>query len=292
MTAENAPGWPGIPPRWTSSAKSGVGTALSGESLVWFTLSHGILNEVYFPRVDKACIRDLGLIVTDGTSFFSEEKRSTRNDDGYGEHENGSPFDGTGIGRAWPLLTGERAHYEVAAGHRDEAERLLRTFEELADDGGLIPEQTWDAPDIPERELFFGRPFGSARPLVWAHAEHIKLLRSLRDGRIFDQPPQTVERYIMQKQFSPYAVWRINNKSRSLEAGKKLRVELLSPSIVHWTMDGWQTADDTPTRDTGLGVYAVDLPTQMLPSGRSVEFTFFWPETDQRQGANFKVLVS
>ena len=32
-------------------------------------------------------------------------------------------------------------------------------------------------------------------PLVWAHAEYIKLLRSLRDGRVFDTPPQPVERY-------------------------------------------------------------------------------------------------
>jgi glucoamylase len=70
-----APGWPGIPPRWTSSAKTGVGTALNWRSRVWFTLSHGILNEVYFPRVDQACTRDLGLIVTNGVNFFSEEKR-------------------------------------------------------------------------------------------------------------------------------------------------------------------------------------------------------------------------
>ncbi len=70
-----APGWPGIAPRWTSSAKSGVGTALNQHRKVWFTLSHGILNEVYFPRVDQACTRDLGFIVTDGREFFSEEKR-------------------------------------------------------------------------------------------------------------------------------------------------------------------------------------------------------------------------
>src|SRR5580704_10214398 len=70
-----APGWPGIPPRWTSSAKTGTGTALNQHSKVWFTISHGILNEVYFPRVDQACTRDLGLMVTDGLSFFSEEKR-------------------------------------------------------------------------------------------------------------------------------------------------------------------------------------------------------------------------
>ena len=71
----HAPGWPGIPPRWTSSAKTGAGTALNQHSKVWFTLSHGILNEVYFPRVDQACTRDLGFIVTDGKAFFSEEKR-------------------------------------------------------------------------------------------------------------------------------------------------------------------------------------------------------------------------
>ena len=61
--------------RWTSSAKTGVGTALGNQSHVWFTLSHGIFNEIYYPRIDQACIRDMGLIVTDGAEFFSEEKR-------------------------------------------------------------------------------------------------------------------------------------------------------------------------------------------------------------------------
>jgi len=75
-----APGWPGISPRWTSSAKSGVGTALNLHSRVWFTLSHGILNEVYYPRVDQACTRDQGLIVTDGSGYFSEEKRDARSE--------------------------------------------------------------------------------------------------------------------------------------------------------------------------------------------------------------------
>ncbi len=78
IEAEHAPGWPGTPARWTSSAKSGVGTALSPLSDVWFTLSHGILNEVYYPRIDQACTRDLGLIVTDGATFFSEEKRHAK----------------------------------------------------------------------------------------------------------------------------------------------------------------------------------------------------------------------
>lgn len=63
------PGAPGIEPRWTSSAKSGVGTALSNDSHVWFSLSHGIFNEIYYPRIDQACIRDMGLIVTDGKNY-------------------------------------------------------------------------------------------------------------------------------------------------------------------------------------------------------------------------------
>ncbi|MBV8677224.1 MAG: hypothetical protein JO355_08665, partial [Planctomycetaceae bacterium] len=77
---QSAPGRPGIMPRWTSSAKCGVGTAFNFASQVWSTLSHGIINEVYYPRVDLACTRDLGMIVTDGHAFFSEEKRHARHE--------------------------------------------------------------------------------------------------------------------------------------------------------------------------------------------------------------------
>ena len=73
-----APGWPGIPPRWTSSAKTGVGTALGGASRVWFTVSHGILDEVYYPRNDQACIRDMGLVVTVGGQFVSINTAAVR----------------------------------------------------------------------------------------------------------------------------------------------------------------------------------------------------------------------
>ena len=76
-TTPNAFGAPGMPPLWTSSAKTGVGTALSDKSRVWFTLSHGIFNEIYSPRIDKACIRDMEFIITDGVNFFSEEKADT-----------------------------------------------------------------------------------------------------------------------------------------------------------------------------------------------------------------------
>jgi len=213
------------------------------------------------------------------------------NDDGYGEHHDGSPFDGTGAGRAWPLLTGERAHFELAAGRNDRAGELLAAMESFAGTPGLLPEQVWDAPDLPERELHNGSPSGSAMPLVWAHAEYVKLLRSLRDGRVFDMPPQTVQRYQRQRVSVPFWPWRFNHKCRSMAAGKSLRIELPAPARIHWSGDGWQTVRDTETRDSGLGIHFADLPTCALPSGTAVDFTFFWSSERRWEGTDFRVTI-
>ena len=213
------------------------------------------------------------------------------NDDGYGEHDDGSAFDGTGRGRAWPLLTGERAHYELAAGRPEAARALMNAMIAFANDGGMIPEQIWDAPDIPRRELSFGRPSGSAMPLVWAHAEYVKLARSLREERVFDMPPQTVDRYINRKPKSAPFSWRFNQKARLLPAGRVLRIESLAPAVVHWSADGWRTVQDTATEDTGIGIHKVDLPTRDSVRGTTVMFTFFWPEAERWEGTDFEVTV-
>jgi glucoamylase len=213
------------------------------------------------------------------------------NGDGYGEHEDGSPFDGAGIGRPWPLLAGERAHYEIAAGNPSGAEALLRMMEGCTEGGRLLPEQVWDQENLPERELFKGKPTGSACPLVWAHSEYVKLRRSLRDGKIFDQPPQPVQRYIVEKRKAEYFGWRFNNKVRSMPQGKKLRLVLLDAALVHWTSDGWQTTNDLYARDTRLGVYAADLPTSFLKSGQVIEFTFRWLQGQAWEGTNYSVVV-
>jgi len=201
------------------------------------------------------------------------------NGDGYGEHTDGSPFDGSGTGRPWPLLAGERAHYELAAGRADVAEALLATMENSTDANRLIPEQVWDADDIPERELFRGKASGSACPLVWAHSEYIKLRRSLIDGKIFDQPSQTVERYLVKKASPTYFNWRFNNKPRSMPSGKKLRILMVDPAIVHWSFDGWHTCQDSDSIDSGCGLHHVDLPTDTLTAGRQIVFTFYWKKS-------------
>ncbi|MFQ5999042.1 MAG: glycoside hydrolase family 15 protein, partial [Candidatus Bathyarchaeia archaeon] len=116
--------------------------------------------------------------------------------DGYGQRDDGGPFEGWGKGRLWPLLTGERGHYELAVG-RDPS-RFIHTMERFAA-CGLLPEQVWDQPDLPEANMYLGRPTGSAMPLMWAHAEYIKLLRSVLDGRPFDLIPAVFNRYCKPK---------------------------------------------------------------------------------------------
>ncbi|WP_035485361.1 glucan 1,4-alpha-glucosidase [Geminicoccus roseus] len=210
-------------------------------------------------------------------------------DDGYGEQADGGPFDGTGVGRPWPLLAGERAHYELAAGRPEVARELLATVEASASAGGLLPEQVWDGPDLPERELFRGRPSGSAMPLVWAHAEHIKLLRSLRDGAVFDMPPQTVQRYQRDKVRAAMRSWRFEHKLRSLPVGKILRIELAAPALVRWSDDDWATVQEDPTRPNPFGIHLLDLPPMPGGHGTRIRFTFFWTEAQRWEGQDFLV---
>jgi len=213
------------------------------------------------------------------------------NGDGYGEHQDGSPFDGTGIGRPWPLLAGERAHYELAAGRPQVAEQLLQVMELSTEGGRLIPEQAWDADDIPARELFRGKPTGSACPLVWAHSEYIKLRRSLRDGKIFDLPPQTVQRYLVEKKGCNIFTWCFNNKLRTMPRGKNLRILMLRPGMVHWSFDGWNRVHDTDSRATGFGSHVVDLPSQQLTAGAEILFTIHWQNERRWEGRDFSIKV-
>jgi len=214
------------------------------------------------------------------------------NEDGYGEHEDGSPFDGSGVGRCWPLLTGERAHYELAAGRSDLAKSLLAALQAFANPDGLLPEQTWDGPEIPERELFFGNPSGSAMPLVWAHAEYLKLCRSLTDGCVFDMPPQTTKRYSLAKKPSKYTLWAFNHKVRKMAHGNTLRIFLSAPARVRWSSDEWTTEKEQQTHDSTLGVHVANLPTRRLKAGATIRFTIYWLSVERWEGKDYVVEIS
>jgi glucoamylase len=66
---------------------------------------------------------------------------------------------------------------------------------------------------------------------------------------------------------------------------------LLTSARVHWSVDGWKSTHDTDARDTGLGIYTLDLPTASLPVGGQAIFTFFWPEENRWEGTDYTVTV-
>jgi len=208
------------------------------------------------------------------------------NHDGYGEKPDGSPYDGWGKGRAWPLLTGERGHYELACGR--DVKPHIHAMERFASKGGTLPEQVWDEPDLPEKRMYLGRPAGSAMPLMWAHSEYIKLLRSAMDGKVFDLIPIVAERYLEGKGRKDLEIWGPARRARKMRPGRVLRVLAPDNFMLHWTLNDWATASDTLAKETGLDLFYADIA---VPAGQRapVRFTFYWSDSDQWEGKDYAV---
>jgi len=212
------------------------------------------------------------------------------NGDGYGQRPDGGPYMGWGQGRVWPLLTGERAHYELAAGK--EIGNLIRTYEGFATKGQLLPEQVWDEADRPDRRLWIGQPAGSAVPLVWAHAEYLKLLRSALDGKVFDCVDPVYERYSKKKEMRQRGnleIWSRRRPIQRIEAGKILRILDVRKFEVVWSANGWRTVHTTPSRSVGSAGYSADIAAGTV-SGVIV-WTLHWTEPDSWLGYNVEVTV-
>ena len=214
------------------------------------------------------------------------------NHDGYGQQKDGGPFIHYGQGRAWPILTGERAHYEVAAG--GDVNTLLRAMENFSSIGGMLPEQIWDYADMPEQGMYFGRSAGSAQPLVWAHAEYIKLLRSIADGQVFDRIALVADRYGVpaeQRSFqSRLEIFRVNRPVTAMIQGGTLRVTDGSRFQVVWTLDDWASTHRTDSRQVGSpGSYA-DVAVGPEVTG-SLRFTLHWPAEQRWLGRDYEVAI-
>lgn len=201
------------------------------------------------------------------------------NHDGYGQRDDGTAYERWGVGRPWPLLTGERGHYEVAAGR--EATPYAKTLERFAVGVGLIPEQVWDREDMPKKFLRLGGPTGAAMPLMWAHAEYIKLVRSIADGRVFDSLEPVRARYADAgpRPRRDIEIWSDKRRIQSMPRGSILRVIAGKPFTLSWTTHGHDSRQATPSTATTIAVWFVDLG-PFGPPGE-VEFTFFWPEENR-----------
>ena len=215
------------------------------------------------------------------------------NNDGYGQRPDGGPFLGWGQGHVWPLLTGERAHYELAAGH--DIAPLIATYERFATSGQMLPEQVWDHPNRPAAGLRLGRPDGSAVPLVWAHAEYLKLLRSAVDGKVFDRIDPVYERYCetagRQTLCRKVEIYTLRRPVQRIAAGQTLRIFDAAKFKVVWSADGWNTTNTTAARIIGTAGYSADIATAPSKSNGTLSWTLNWTDQDRWLGYNVVVTL-
>lgn len=207
--------------------------------------------------------------------------------DGYGEKADGSPFDGSGRGRPWPLLSGERAMYEIAADGFPE--KYLESLEASANEGALFPEQVWDSADMPDKKLLGGRGTGSAAPFIPAHAEYIMLLRSMRDWHCFDTIKEVHERYVECLTSLPIAEWKKGMETGSAKSSDIVRVTSPREAHIVWTVDDWATRNEEPMKGTGLGIWHRDFEAGRLAPGARLVFTLRYADTGEWEGRDYSI---
>jgi glucoamylase len=209
------------------------------------------------------------------------------NEDGYGEHADGSPYDGNGIGRLWPLLTGERAHFELQLGQ--DPLPYLEMMTRMTGPTGLIPEQVWDGPPLPRYGLEPGKPTGSAMPLVWAHAEFLKLLYARKEKRPIELL-NCVEKHLRDKSANTGIWhWRTETPFATLPADRDLLVEMQSPFILHVGFDGWNSVEDRPSAPLPFGRHGVRLTRGELAGRRALDFTRYFLNEGRWEGVDYHV---
>jgi len=120
------------------------------------------------------------------------------NHDGYGETYFGGPWIGEGIGRLWPIFSGERGEYEIALGH--DPTPYLAAMENFSNAGGMIPEQVWDQADPTASGFVFGAGTGSATPLAWSMAQFLRLVVCAEEKRIVEMPSVVADHFLKKKQ--------------------------------------------------------------------------------------------
>ena len=125
---------------------------------------------------------------------------------------------------------------------------------------------------------------------MWAHAEYVKLLRSVVDGQVFDLIPIVAERYLKDHGRRDLEVWTTHRQVPQATAGQVLRIQAPESFRLHWTNDGWASAHDTSSTSTGIGVEFADIA---IPGNQTapVQFTFLWTASNRWEARDYEVRV-
>ncbi|HKM55477.1 MAG TPA: glycoside hydrolase family 15 protein, partial [Isosphaeraceae bacterium] len=199
------------------------------------------------------------------------------NEDGYGEDQNGDNWTGgdtQGIGRLWPLLTGERGHYVIAQG--GDASPYVRTMRAFANPSFMIPEQVFD--NTPPLGYAPGVPTKSMTPLSWSMGEYISLLASNAQHQVLDRPSIVYDRYVTNA-FKPNAASVVDFNQNDAKQGKALTIFYkgalaAAPQVtMHWGFNNWQGTTDKPMIKRNDGFWETTISVPMTATGLNFAFT-------------------
>jgi glucoamylase len=161
--------------------------------------------------------------------------------DGYGETADGHPYTGCGVGRLWPIFSGERGEYELANGNTAKAVERLKTMAGAANAGFMIPEQVWDGPDMDRPDgrgkFIFGQGTDSATPLAWSMAQFVRLALSIDAGKPVETPKVVADRYA-HPPITVRVTFNVTVPSSTDGTGKSVfivgELDKLDPPLAHW----------------------------------------------------------
>ncbi|UUV31437.1 glucan 1,4-alpha-glucosidase [Amycolatopsis roodepoortensis] len=184
------------------------------------------------------------------------------NHDGYGETASGGPYTGAGVGRLWPLLTGERGEYELANGRP--ATTHLAAMAASANPGFLIPEQVWDRQSA--GGFTFGEGTGSATPLAWSMAQFVRLAHSIDAGAPVETPSVVKQRYSA----ACSAVSAKFTVNATTSWGQNIFVVGDRPEL-----GAWNPANAVPMSSAGYPLWTANVT---LPKGAAFQYKYIRKE--------------
>ena len=139
--------------------------------------------------------------------------------------------------------------------------------------------------------LYFGKPTGAAMPLMWAHAEYIKLLRSAADGQVFDLIPEVARALsAIGRGRAPLEVWKTQPPHRRGSARRAPAYPCAGPSRFIGALGEWTARIDTaldPDRDSASTSSISTSPGERAP----IRFTFLWVQDNRWEGHDYAVEI-
>ena len=129
-------------------------------------------------------------------------------------------------------------------------------------------------------------------PLVWAHAEFLKLLRARREKRPIELL-NSLEKHLRRKVAKVGTWhWRTDAPFDTLPANRDLLVEMESPFVMHIGFGGWKAIEDRSSATLPFGRHGVRLGKDELAGNRVLDFTRYFSRDSKWEGNDYHIWIA